>query len=223
MYQKIIIVSGGRLVDPVFFQKKIAGMENHLVICCDGGARNFQYLGIKPDVIIGDMDSIDPAQLASYSDQGIKIIKYSANKDFTDTELALDYALDLNPDAIFIWGALGGRVDHTLANVFLLCKGQEKGINTYLIDEYGEAFVLDKKAVFINEAGKTVSLLALSPRVTGITLKGFLYSLEKSTLKMGETRGVSNIINEDRASISVRSGKLLVIGYWQKDIFPEAL
>jgi thiamine pyrophosphokinase len=207
----------------VFFQKKIAGMENHLVICCDGGARNFQYLGIKPDVIIGDMDSIDPAQLASYSDQGIKIIKYSANKDFTDTELALDYALDLNPDAIFIWGALGGRVDHTLANVFLLCKGQEKGINTYLIDEYGEAFVLDKKAVFINEAGKTVSLLALSPRVTGITLKGFLYSLEKSTLKMGETRGVSNIINEDRASISVRSGKLLVIGYWQKDIFPEAL
>jgi len=223
VYQKIIIVSGGRLVDPVFFQKKIAGMENHLVICCDGGARNFQYLGIKPDVIIGDMDSIDPAQLASYSDQGIKIIKYSANKDFTDTELALNYALDLNPDAIFIWGALGGRVDHTLANVFLLCKGQEKGINTYLIDEYGEAFVLDKKAVFINEAGKTVSLLALSPRVTGITLKGFLYSLEKSTLKMGETRGVSNIINEARASISVRSGKLLVIGYWQKDIFPEAL
>jgi thiamine pyrophosphokinase len=223
VYQKIIIVSGGRLVDPVFFQKKITGMENHLVICCDGGARNFQYLGIKPDVIIGDMDSIDPDQLASYSNQGIKIIKYSTNKDFTDTELALDYALNLNPEEIFIWGALGGRVDHTLANVFLLCKGQEKGINTYLIDEYGEAFVLDKKAIFINETGKTVSLLALSPRVTGITLKGFLYSLEKSTLQMGETRGVSNIINEDRASISVRSGKLLVIGYWQKDIFPEAL
>jgi thiamine pyrophosphokinase len=223
VYQKIIIVSGGRLVDPVFFQKKIAGMENHLVICCDGGARNFQYLGIKPDVIIGDMDSIDPAQLASYSAQGIKIMKYSSSKDFTDTELALDYALNLNPEEIFIWGALGGRVDHTLANVFLLCKGQEKGINTYLIDEYGEAFVLDKKALFINESGKTVSLLAISPRVTGITLKGFLYSLEKSSLKMGETRGVSNIINEDRASISVRSGKLLVIGYWQKDIFPEAL
>ena len=222
MYQKIIIVSGGRLVDPVFFHKKFAQAGNFLVICCDGGARNFQYLGIKPDVVIGDMDSIDPALLASYSAQGIKIIKYSANKDFTDTELALDYALNLNPEEIFIWGALGGRVDHTLANVFLLCKGQEKGINTYLVDEYGEAFVLDKKAIFINEIGKTVSLLALSPRVTGITLTGFLYPLEKGTLKMGETRGISNIINEDRAGISVRSGKLLVIGYWQKDIFPEA-
>jgi len=222
VYQKIIIVSGGRLVDPVFFHKKFAQAGNFLVICCDGGARNFQYLGIKPDVVIGDMDSIDPALLASYSAQGIKIIKYSANKDFTDTELALDYALNLNPEEIFIWGALGGRVDHTLANVFLLCKGQEKGINTYLVDEYGEAFVLDKKAIFINEIGKTVSLLALSPRVTGITLTGFLYPLEKGTLKMGETRGISNIINEDRAGISVRSGKLLVIGYWQKDIFPEA-
>jgi thiamine pyrophosphokinase len=223
VYQKIIIVSGGRLVDPVFFHKKFAQAGNLLVICCDGGARNFQYLGIKPDVIIGDMDSIDPALLASYSAQGIKILKCSANKDFTDTELALDYALNLNPEEIFIWGALGGRVDHTLANVFLLCKGQEKGINTYLVDEYGEAFVLDKKAVFINETGKTVSLLALSPRVTGITLTGFLYPLEKGTLKMGETRGISNIINEDRAGISVRSGKLLVIRYWQKDIFPEAL
>lgn len=223
MYQKVIIVSGGRLVDPVFFHKKIAKIKNRLVICCDGGARNFQYLGIKPDVVIGDMDSIDPAQLESYSVQGIKIIKYSENKDFTDTELALDYALKFNPEEILIWGALGGRIDHTLANVFLLFKGQEKGINTYLVDEYGEAFVLDKRAVFINETGKTVSLLALSSKVTGITLKGFLYPLEKGTLKMGETRGVSNIINEDRASISVRSGKLLVIGYWQKDIFPEAL
>jgi len=92
-----------------------------------------------------------------------------------------------------------------------------------LVDEYGEAFILDKKAVFINETGKTVSLLALSPKVTGITLSGFLYPLEKGTLKMGETRGVSNIVNEDRAAISVRSGKLLVIGYRQKDIFPEAL
>ena len=223
MYQKIIIVSGGRLVDPLFFHKKIAEMGKYLVICCDGGARNFKYLGIKPDVIIGDMDSIDPVQLASYSAQEIKIIKYSANKDFTDTELALDYALNLKPEEIFIWGALGGRVDHTLANVFLLCKGQEKGIRTYLVDEYGESFVLDKKTTFINETGKTISLLALSPRVTGITLTGFLYPLEKGTLKMSESRGISNIINEAHASIIAKSGKLLVIRYWQKDIFPEAL
>ena len=223
MSQIVNIVSGGRLGDQSFFREKIAGMENCLIICCDGGARHFQYLKIKPDVIIGDMDSIDPALLASYSTQGIKIIKYPAKKYFTDTELALDYALSLKPEAIFIWGALGDRIDHTLANVFLLCKGQENGIRTYLIDEYGEAFVLDKETSFINETGRTVSLIALSPEVTGITLSGFLYPLKEETLIMGESRGISNVINDVRAGISVRQGKLLVIRYWQKDIFPEAL
>jgi thiamine pyrophosphokinase len=129
----------------------------------------------------------------------------------------------LKPDSIFIWGALGGRIDHTLANVFLLCKGQEKGIKTYLIDEYGEAFVLDKETSFINEAGKTVSLLALSPEVTGINLTGFLYPLKEGTLVMGDSRGISNVINDARAGISVRQGKLLVIRYWKKDFFPEEL
>jgi thiamine pyrophosphokinase len=223
MSKIVNIVSGGCVGNQSFLQEKIARMENCLIICCDGGARHFQYLGIKPDVIIGDMDSIDPALLASYSTQGIKIIKYSAKKNYTDTELALDYALGLKPESIFIWGALGGRIDHTLANVFLLCKGQENGIRTYLVDEYGEAFVLDKEATFVNETGKTISLLALSPEVTGITLSGFLYPLKEGTLIMGESRGIGNIITDARASISVRQGKLLVIRYWQKDIFPEAL
>ena len=222
MYQKIIIISGGRLVDPEFFHKKIAEIGNCLIICCDGGARHFQNLGIKPDVIIGDMDSIDPAQLADYSARGIKIIKYSTKKDFTDTELALDYALSLKPEKIFIWCALGGRIDHTLANVFLLGKGQEKGIETLLIDEYSKTFVLDKEKIFTNDTGKTVSLIALSPEVTGITLTGFLYPLQEGILAAGESRGISNIITADRAGIIVKSGKLLVIKYQQKDFFPEA-
>ena len=109
MSQIVNIVSGGRLGDQSFFREKIAKMENCLIICCDGGARHLWKTGIKPDVIIGDMDSIEPDHLASYSKQGVKIIKYPVNKDFTDTELALDYALGLKPEAIFIWGALRRR------------------------------------------------------------------------------------------------------------------
>lgn len=222
MCQKIIIVSGGFLDDPVLFHKKIKEMEDVLIICCDGGVRHFQNSVIRPDVIIGDMDSITPAQLADYSEDKIKIIKHPANKDFSDTELALDYALSLEPQEIFIWCALGGRIDHTLANIFLLCRGQEKRIRTSLVDEYCEAFVLDKKTSFINEKGKTVSLLALTPEVTGITLSGFLYPLENGTLKMGDSRGISNVINEARAVISASKGKLLVVRYRQKNSFPEA-
>jgi len=107
--------------------------------------------------------------------------------------------------------------------VFLLIKGKDASIETYLIDEYCEAFILNGSNEFSSAVGQTVSLIALSPQVEGITLQGFLYPLDYATLRMGESRTVSNIINEDDAKISVRSGNLLVIRYWQKDIFPEAL
>ena len=223
MRQKIIIVSGGCSVDPVYFSKQIRKTKNYLIICCDGGARHLRNLSIKPNVIVGDMDSIDSAQLANYTAQGIKIIKFPKNKDFTDTELALNYALSLKPKRIIIWCALGGRIDHALANIFLLLKGQEKGIETSIMDEYCEIFVLDKEYFFINETGKTVSLLALTPKVTGITLSGFVYPFEKDTLKISESRGISNIIRNARAIIKAEKGKLLVIKYRQKDLFPEAL
>ena len=223
MTENVIIISGGRFGDPIFFKKKIAEIGASLIIVCDGGVRYLQQLGIKPDVIIGDMDSIEPAQLKSYSAQGVKIIKYPANKDFTDTELALDYALNLKPTAVYIWGALGGRLDHTLANVFLLRKGKDTSIKTYLIDEYCEAFIVDKEAAFVDAKGVTVSLFALSPKVEDLSLSGFVYPLKDAALTMGESLGVSNVINEAHAKISVRVGNLLVIRYWQKGIFPEAL
>ncbi len=223
MSKKVIIVSGGRFGDPIFFKKKMAEIGDALIIACDGGVRHLQKLGIKPNVIIGDMDSIEPSQLASYSAQGVKIIKYPANKDFTDTELALDYALDLKPAAIYIWAALGGRLDHTLANVFLLLEAKDAGIKTYLLDEYCEAFIVNKEAAFVDAKGVTVSLFAVSPQVEGLSLSGFVYPLQDAALTMGELRGVSNIINKDHAKIALRAGNLLVIRYWQKDVFPEAL
>ncbi|MEI6610854.1 MAG: thiamine diphosphokinase [Deltaproteobacteria bacterium] len=223
MSQIVNIVSGGRIGDRDFFRKKISRMENVLIICCDGGVRHLQQTGIKPDVIIGDMDSIDSDQLESYSRQDVKIIKYPASKDFTDTELALDYAINLKPAVIYIWAALGGRLDHTLSNLFLLEKTKALPIKAYLIDEYCEVFLLSSDVTINESAGQTVSLIALSPQVEGIALRGFLYPLDDAILRMGESRAVSNIINDDEAKISVRSGCLLVIRYWQKDIFPEAL
>jgi len=223
VYQIITIVSGGCSIDPLFFQKKIKEADKNLIICCDGGLRHCLNLGVLPDVIMGDMDSINFAQLENFSKQNVKIIKYPTNKDYTDTELALDYALRLKPKKIFIWCALGGRIDHTLANTFLLLKGQKKGITTCLIDEYCDAFVLDKGISFLREKGKTVSLLALTSSVAGITLSGFAYPLVKGTLKMGESLGISNIINKNRASIKIEKGKLLAIKFHKQNIFPEAI
>lgn len=223
VYQTIIIVSGGALIDRDYFYKIICKTKKRFIICCDGGARHLEQTAIIPDVIIGDMDSINDRHLDKYFRKGTKIIRYPENKDLTDTELALDYAMNLKPATIFIWAASGGRLDHTLANVFLLCKAKRKGIRTYLADEYCEAFMPDKKEFFINEKGQAVSILALSSRVTGISLSGFLYPLKMASMTMGESRGISNIIQNDRASLRFEKGSLLVVKYRRKNSFPETL
>jgi len=220
--QTIFIVSGGSRINHVFFSRQLKKIGKRLIICCDGGVRHVLNTDIIPDIIMGDMDSINHSQLKYYIKQGIKIISFPTSKDFTDTELALDYAMSLKPEKIFICCALGGRIDHALANVFLLCRAQEKAIETVLLDEYCEVFLLNKETSFINEQGKTVSLLALTPKVTGITLSGFVYPLKNGSLRMGEVRGVSNVIKSTRATIEIEKGNLLVIKYRKKNIFPEA-
>jgi len=222
MQQNIIIVSGGRLGNMDFFRTQVAKTENRLIICCDSGARHLAAAALIPDVLVGDMDSLDPEQLAHYERLGVKIIQYPVNKDFTDTALALDYAISLQPEAIDIWAAQGGRIDHALANLFLLLKGKEAGIKTRLLDEFCEAFIADNDVTFADATGCLVSLVALSPQVEGVTLQGFLYPLIEGTLTLSESRGVSNIIQAEQSHIRVRSGNLLVIRYRQKDVFPEA-
>jgi len=221
MDQNIVIISGGRLGNVDFFRANAAKIDNRLLICCDGGARHLSGSGLIPDVLMGDMDSISPAELADYENAGVKVIRYPVDKDFTDTALALDYALSLKPRRIDIWGTQGGRIDHALANLFLLIKAKEAGVRTRLMDEYCEAFVPIGDVIFTAASGCLVSLMALSPRVEGIELQGFLYPLVDGTLTLSESRGVSNIISGDRAVIHIRSGNLLVIRYRQKDVFPE--
>jgi thiamine pyrophosphokinase len=223
MTQKIIIISGGRLGDSVFFQERLAVMGSFLTICCDGGIRYLANLKIKPDVIIGDMDSARAGELEGYAARGVKILRYPPDKDATDTQLALEYAQGLKPDVIEIWGALGGRIDHALANIFLLNQSLKAGIKTSLIDEYCETFILDGKTSFADAVGQTVSLIALRPRTENIELHGFQYPLNNEALDMCNPRGISNIIIGSEATIIGRSGSLLVVRYWQKDFFPEAV
>ncbi|MGV8058539.1 MAG: thiamine diphosphokinase [Smithellaceae bacterium] len=223
MSQKIIIISDGRLGDSSFFHKRLAAMDSSLTICCDGGIRHLEKLKIHPDVIIGDMDSADTVSLQSYAACGVKILKYPTDKDDTDTQLALKYAMGLKPESIEIWGALGGRIDHSLANLFLLNSGEKQGIRISLIDEYCETFIVEKEATFADAVGQTVSLFALSSRAEGVVLHGFQYSPDNETLEMSNPCGISNVIVSSPAIINITSGRLLAVRYWLKDFFPEAV
>jgi thiamine pyrophosphokinase len=201
----------------------MTALKNLAVICCDGGIRHSETLLVKPDVIIGDMDSASTFQLEHYKNQGVKIVKYPQEKDATDTQLALEYALKVEPQAIEIWGALGGRLDHALANLSLLSIGSKAAIDTRLIDEYCESFIVKDKVSFTESVGQTVSLFAYPVWAEGITLRGFQYPLSYESLDVDNVRGISNVITATPATISLDAGSLLIIRYWQKDNFPEAV
>ncbi len=220
MGKVIFIVSGGAVGDPAFFRQQAAKTPPAAVICADGGARHLDGMGVFPNLIVGDMDSLNPETRRDYEARGCRIVRHDQRKDETDTELALHEAFRMEPTEIWIWGALGYRVDHTLANISLLIQGREKGIEVKLIDEWCELFLIERRAVLDGEAGQTVSLFPFAGPVAGVTLTGFEFPLKEAVMEAGRPYGVSNRLTSDRGIIDVKSGRLLAIRYFRPGIFP---
>lgn len=220
-FKKIVfVVAGGEFGDPTFFQQKKVELNPADIICADGGARHLYGIGLVPDVIIGDLDSLDPEIRIYCQDRGSRIIRHPEAKDETDTQLALDYAIGIAPDEIYVFGACGTRIDHTLANLSLLASGLQKNIPIKLIDEWCEVFIVTGNCVIEGEAGQTVSLLPFSERVTGVTLNGFEYPLENGVMKAGKPYGISNRLNSSTGFITVGSGQLLVVNFFRAGVLP---
>lgn len=182
--------------------------KDDYIICADRGLKNAEYLGITPDLIVGDMDSYD-GNTGKFS---CATVSFPREKDKTDTELAIEFARDVSPDEIIIIGALGKRFDHALGNIHLLCKGFTTGIPVVIIDSHQRIDLVWKNLyVDSGKAGDVISLIPFSSEVTGIVTSGLKYPLENETLYAGETRGISNEILQIPFSIAVKSGLLLVI------------
>ncbi|MFQ5595879.1 MAG: thiamine diphosphokinase [Anaerolineae bacterium] len=185
--------------------------EADLVIAADGGAANARRLGLHPAVIIGDMDSIVPADRAELEVNGAQFISYPVNKDATDLELALRYAIEHGAQAITLVGAMGGRPDQTLANVFLLTLPFLDGVVVNLRSNGWEAFCVRRTVQFGGQPGDVVSLLPLTPKVVGVKTAGLFWALDDATLRFGSTLGISNEMTGAVAQVVVREGILLVV------------
>jgi len=183
---------------------KLSGRYD-LVIAADGGYDRAAVLGLKPDIFIGDMDSVKE-ELPE-----IEKIRLQVEKDFTDTEAAIEKAIELGFDEIDIVGATGTRLDHTFANACLLKKYVSDNVKIRIFDAHNEIFATDKDCVIEGKKGETVSLLPLDSVVSGVTLDGFYYPLKNADVKIGETLTVSNVITADVAEIKINNGTLLVI------------
>ncbi len=204
-----IIFSGGNIIDYSFLTPVIS--EYNLVICADGGVRHAARLGIIPDAIVGDMDSSPEELIEHFKQRGTVIKTYPANKDKTDTELAVDYALRSGAKKICITGFSGSRIDHTLANIYLLKYILDHDAQGLLIDPHNEILLIKKSVILSNSNNFRISLLPLTPLVTGLTIDGVAYPLHDAALKSGSTLGISNEFTAEQAYVSLKTGLLLVI------------
>lgn len=201
----IIIASGECNIEQM-----IAG-EDDVVIAADGGLCHCKRLGLNPDYILGDFDSLaDMSLLQEYSEE--RIVKLPCEKDDTDTLAALKFGLEKGITEFEIYGALGGRLSHTIANIQCLNYLKEHGAMGKISDEGIEMFLLKDESC---EIGKDVigilSVFAMDSEARGVTIKGCKYEIEDVKLTSDYPLGVSNELVGKAPHISVREGSLLVI------------
>ncbi len=206
----VVIFANGEFTPP-------PGVEDHLhgrrIICADGGTRHALALGLTPHVIIGDLDSVPGEMVETLAGRGTEILRFPRDKDQTDLELALAYAIERGAEDILLLGLLGGRLDQTLANVFLLALPEWERARLWLADGPDTAYLLRSgdTLTLTGRRGDTVSLLPLTPTVTGVSTQGLRWPLQDATLHFGRTLTVSNELVGRAAEVRVGTGKMLVV------------
>lgn len=208
---KCVLMANGEYGDLEKYRRVLAGMGH--VICADGGANYAYRLGLKPDYIIGDMDSISPEIAEFFTDAGVTVKKYPRSKDFTDTQLAFALAQEIGAREILVLGSLGGRLDHTMSNLYAGVEAVHQGIKVSHFTPECIVYLLKGKMTLHGRKGDLVSVLALTERATGVYEIGFEYPLDNVMMEMSNPFAISNVLSTDQAEIKVQSGILAVFHY----------
>lgn len=209
--KNILIVSGG-MVDCKWAAKWLENRHFDYVIAADRGLMYADELNISVDKILGDYDSIQPEILEKYRDSGKKIITFPREKDYTDTHLAIETAIEEGASEITIMGATGTRLDHTMANIQNMLIPLKADVKCCIINEFNKIYLSNKRTVIRRDKqhGKYISLVPMSETVKGITLTGFYYPLDKYTIEQGLSVGISNEIIHEEGIIELEEGILIV-------------
>lgn len=205
-----IVCTGGDPVDPDVLPRLPA---DAIVIAADSGLRLATDLGLDVDVAVGDFDSVDPELLARAEASGTAVERHPEDKDATDLELALDAAHRRGATRIVVLGGFGGRLDHLLANVMLLSSPRFAGLELTLVPGDAHVAVVSDAASLPGGPGTIVSLLPIGGAARGVTTGGLRWPLVDEDLELGTTRGVSNVVERDGASVRLRAGSLLAITF----------
>lgn len=218
----VVIVAAGDVPARATLDAAWPGWDARIdeVIAADGGLANAEQLGLEPACIVGDLDSADPEHVAVAEVGGVRILRSPAAKDESDTELAILEAVRLGATRITILGALGGpRLDHALANVWLLALPALAPVPTALLDDRVRVSLLEGPGPdggpverrLDGPPGSVVSLLPFGGDVEGVTTRDLRYPLRDEPLVAGPARGLSNVVAGERAAVEIRRGRVLVV------------
>ena len=206
---RIVIFANGELPD--MNKARAILKDDDYIICADGGTRHASSLEIKPDLVIGDMDSTESALLQTLRADGIPIELYPRDKNETDLELAINKAIELDPKEIIIIAALGGRLDQTIANIALISDDRLSAFNLRLDDGVEEIFFCRDQVQVEGRSGDIVSLIPWGGEVKGVQTENLQWKLSSETLYPEKTRGISNEMTSDVAGIKISMGLLLIV------------
>lgn len=212
----ILIFANGDLESGPWLQPYLA--EASFIIAANGGTRHLYPLQQPPDIIIGDLDSLPDEVRTWVETADIQIIQHPTDKNETDLELALLLAAEQQQE-IYVLGALGGRLDQTLANILLLAHPALQGHKVYLIATYQRAWLVEEYSEINGRQGDTISLIPLGGDAYIVNTTGLKWPLQEETLVFGPARGVSNVMTADKAAVWLGNGRLLCIHtqqIWQR-------
>jgi thiamine pyrophosphokinase len=185
--------------------------EAGAVVAADGGLDRAAALGLSVDVVVGDLDSVDPGALAAAEAAGTRVIRHPEAKDATDLELALDEAIALGAQRVLVVASGGGRLDHLVGSLLLLGAERYAGLTLDALVGDAVVHVVRGERTIAGKPGALLTLLALGGAATGVVTEGLEYPLAAETLEPGSSRGVSNVFVESEARLTVATGVLLAI------------
>ena len=210
MSKKACIITGGELSE-AFLADYLEKHPSELRIVVDGALEITHRLGVQPDFIVGDFDTVNQELLEHY-DKDI-ILRHPPEKDQTDTELAIETALRNGCNQLVFFGATGSRLDHSLGNIFLLEHLLKQGIEAEILNENNRLYLKNHDFLLKRKEarGDFVSLLPLTETVENVTLRGFKYPVEHLTFYREKTLGISNEITEEEANVEFSKGIFIVV------------
>lgn len=211
----VLIVGNGDDNSASFYRELAKNVD--FIIGVDGGAGKLYAHNIKFNLAIGDFDSISQKALSSIKKAGIRILRFPKDKDYSDTELAIQFALKNHFDKFILSGMCGKRIDHTLFNISLMCILLKKRKDVHIIEENEEIYITQDKISIETEKGNTVSLYPITSRVQNVMTSGLKYKLRGRTLLKGRTLTLSNIATSNIVRIEISKGVLLIIIYKKQD------